>query len=61
MTLCFVTFCVQVLLFFLAVPMTTVNENSRFLRTGFHTRAHRRPRVAEEGLHLYGEVNTLNR
>jgi hypothetical protein len=42
------------------MPMTVVSGNSRFLRTEFHTGAHRRRRVAKEGLDLYGEVNTLD-
>jgi hypothetical protein len=32
--------------------MMTVSGNSRFLRTGFHTGARHRCRVAEEGFHL---------
>jgi hypothetical protein len=60
--LCFVNFCVQVLLpFFPVLSITTVSGNSRFLRTGFHTGAHRRHRVAKGGLHLWGEVNALDR
>jgi hypothetical protein len=45
-------FFVQVLLLFLVMPMTAVSGNSQFLRTGFHTGAYRRRRVADGGLHL---------
>jgi hypothetical protein len=43
------------------MPMMAVSGNSRFLRTGFRTRAHCRHRVAKGGLHLWGEVNALDR
>jgi hypothetical protein len=53
---------VQVLLpFFLVMMMIVVGGNSRFLRIGFRTGARSRHRVAEGGLHLYGEVNALDR
>jgi hypothetical protein len=45
--------CVQVLLLlFLAMPMTAVSGNSRFLRTRFRVGARRRRRVTEGGLRL---------
>jgi hypothetical protein len=34
------------------MPMTAVSGKSRLLSAGFHTEAHRRCRVAEEGFHL---------
>jgi hypothetical protein len=41
--------------------MMVVSGTSRLLSDGFCIRAHRRCRVIEEGLHLEGEVNTLDR
>jgi hypothetical protein len=43
------------------MSMLAVSGNSRFLRTGFYTGAHRGHRVIEGGLHLLGEVNALDR
>jgi hypothetical protein len=42
------------------MPMTVVSGMSRLLSVGFHTEACHRCRVAEEGLHLCGEVNALD-
>jgi hypothetical protein len=44
-----------------AMPLTAVSGRSKLLSAGFCTEARCRHRVAEEGLHLYGEVNVLNR
>jgi hypothetical protein len=41
-------------------PLTAVSGKSRLLCAGFRTEAHRRCRVAEGGLHLWGEVDALN-
>jgi hypothetical protein len=46
---------------FSAKPLTAVSEKSRLLSAGFCTGARHRRRVAEGGLHLYGEVNVLDR
>jgi hypothetical protein len=43
------------------MPMMTVSGMSRLLSAGFRTGTHRRCRVVEEGFHLYGEVNVLDR
>jgi hypothetical protein len=43
------------------MPLMAVSGNSRFLRTGFRTRACCSHRVAEGGLHLKGKVNALDR
>jgi hypothetical protein len=40
--------------------MTAISVKSRLLSDGFRTEAHRRCRVAEEGFHLYSEVNVLD-
>jgi hypothetical protein len=42
-------------------PLIAVSGKSRLLCVGFHIEAHRRRRVAEGGLHLYDEVNALDR
>jgi hypothetical protein len=56
-------FCVQVppLLSFPAKPLTAVSGKSRLLSAEFRTGARRIRRVPEGGLHLYGEVNVLDR
>jgi hypothetical protein len=49
------------LLSFPAKSLMAVSGKSRLLSAGFHTGARRRHRVAEGGLHLWGEVNVLDR
>jgi hypothetical protein len=41
-------------------PLMAVSGKSRLLCAGFRTGARHRSRVAEGGLHLYGEVNVLD-
>jgi hypothetical protein len=43
-----------------AKPLTAVSGKWRLLCSGFRTEAHRRRRVIEGGLHLWGEVNALD-
>jgi hypothetical protein len=51
---------VHPLLSFPAKPLTAVSGKSSLLSDGFRTGARRRRRVAEGGLHLWGEVNVLD-
>jgi hypothetical protein len=41
------------------MPMMAISGKFRLLSVGFYTRAHSSCRVAEEGFHLIGEVNTV--
>jgi hypothetical protein len=59
--LCNFLVCRFLLLSLLVMLMMAVSGNSKFLRTGFCTGAHRRCRVTEGGLHLSDEVNALDR
>jgi hypothetical protein len=51
--------CKLPLLSLTAMSMMTVSGKSKLLSVGLCTRTRRRCKVAEEGVHLYGEVNTL--
>jgi hypothetical protein len=52
--------CRFLLFSFPAKPLMAISGKSRLLSAGFCTGARRRRRVAEGGLHLYGEVNVLD-